>query len=164
MPTLLNRIRQASQLCKDIGITMSNRKLKIGNSIKFAGFTVSENGVSLDRDKTKALSDFPVPTDVSSLRSFLGRAKPIGNNVMCIWSAEHQKAFDETKRLLTLELFIKPFDPTLPTELLTDASRLHGLGYMFLQREDSGKLRVIKCGSCGLTHAQTRYGTVGSNG
>ena len=46
----------------------------------------------------------------------------------------------------------------LRTELVTDASKLHGLGFALLQLEESvEKSRLITCGSCALTPAQTRY-------
>jgi hypothetical protein len=53
----------------------------------------------------------------------------------------------------------KFFDPALPTELLTDASRLKGLGYALIQRDESG-MRLIKCGSRSLSPAETRYATI----
>ena len=49
------------------------------------------------------------------------------------------------------------FDDALPVELLTDASRLKGLGYALTQREPNGKLRIISCGSRSLSPAETRY-------
>lgn len=43
-------------------------------SVKYLGHVVSENGVETDPDKIKALSEWPVPTDIKTLRSFLGFA------------------------------------------------------------------------------------------
>ena len=37
-----------------------------------------------------------------------------------------------------------PFDPTLETLLLTDASKLHGFGYILLQRRADGKHNIVK--------------------
>lgn len=53
-----------------------------------------------------------------------------------------------------------PFDPSLKTELLTDASRLHGIGYALLQRDRFGKPRLIQCGSRSLSNAQKNYATI----
>ena len=64
---------------------------------------------------------------------------------------------------MTSEMLIKPFDPTLPTQVLTDASRLHGLGYLLLQHKTEGgktKVRVVQCGSFALTPAQHNYAVI----
>ena len=67
---------------------------------------------------------------------------------------------DRLREVLTSELLVKPFDPELPVELLTDAARLYGLGFALIQREASGRPRLIMCGSCGLTSTQKRYATI----
>jgi transposase InsO family protein len=55
---------------------------------------------------------------------------------------------------------VKAFDVNLPTELLTDASRLYGFGFALVQKEPEGALRLIQCGSCALTPAQKNYATI----
>jgi hypothetical protein len=46
------------------------------------------------------------------------------------------------------------------TELLTDASRLKGLGYALIQREPDGTPRLIQCNSKSLTLAQRGYAVI----
>ena len=46
------------------------------------------------------------------------------------------------------------------TILLTDASRLHGLGYALVQKSRKGELSLIQCGSRSLTPTQQRYATI----
>ena len=41
-----------------------------------------------------------------------------------IWGDRQQQEFEEVKKMLTSKLLVRPFDPKLPTELLTDASKL----------------------------------------
>jgi len=148
--------------------------------VKFAGHIISNLGVKPDPDKVNAISEFPRPTDLTSLRSFLGMANQLGNfiptlahvtqplrsllmkDVSYIWLPDHEKAFLATKKLLTSDLLVKPFDPNLPTELYTDASRLHGLGYILLQRHSDGTHRLVRCGSRSLQPAETRYATIGT--
>ena len=55
---------------------------------------------------------------------------------------------------------IKPFDPDKETFLLTDASRLHGIGFALLQKDKEGKNILIQCGSSSLTPTQQRYSTI----
>merc|ERR1712082_587821 len=52
---------------------------------------------------------------------------------------------------------LNPFNPSLHYTLLTDASRLHGLGYMLVQETPSGRKNIIKCGSVSLRPAQRNY-------
>ena len=47
-------------------------------------------------------------------------------NVAFLWLPAHQEEFEKAKDLLCSEMVVKPFDCDLETELLTDASRLHG--------------------------------------
>ena len=42
------------------------------SSVKYLGHVVSEHGVETDPDKIKALTDWPVPHNIKTLRSFLG--------------------------------------------------------------------------------------------
>ena len=175
---LRDRVQLILQKCEEIGITISKKKLQIGNEVKFAGFIVSADGVKPDPDKVKCLKDFPVPTDVTSLRSFIGLANQLGSflpdlsqamikmrsllkkNTPFLWTPEIQTEFDRAKRILTSEMLVKPFDPDLNTGLLTDAARLHGLGYILLQWKEDKKTRIIQCGSFALTPAQRNYATI----
>ena len=50
------------------------------------------------------------------------------------------------KNLLTSPTIAKPFDDAKETILLTDASRLHGLGYALVQKSRKGELLLIQCG------------------
>ena len=48
------------------------------------------------------------------------------------WDEEKQEEFDKAKRNLTESQKLCPFDPDLPVKLLTDTSRLNGLGFILL--------------------------------
>ena len=43
-------------------------------SISFLGHVVSENGIEVDPKKTETVANWPRPTSVSEIRSFLGLA------------------------------------------------------------------------------------------
>ena len=51
------------------------------------------------------------------------------------------------------------FDPALPTRLETDASRLHGLGYV-LRQLDGDDWKLVQCGSRFLTDTESHYSTI----
>ena len=72
----------------------------------------------------------------------------------------HEAEFQKLKNILTSDLLVKTFNPTLETMLLTDASRPNGLGYALLPKEANNILRLITCGSCSLNETQDRYATI----
>ena len=58
----------------------ANLKLKpetcslAGSEVRYLGYMVSRTGISADLQKVETVQNFPVPHDVTSLRSFLGLA------------------------------------------------------------------------------------------
>ena len=70
-----------------------------------------------------------------------------------------RKEFMEAKATFTnlARKRLHPFNPTLQCKLLTDASRLHGLGFMLIQEAPGGLKNIIKCGSVSLKSAQKNY-------
>ena len=175
---LLERIKIVLNRCRAAGIRVSKAKLNTGTTVKFAGFIFNADGVSPDPDKTAAIRDFPAPTNLTELRSFLGLAQQLGHfapdlshmasrlrallkkDVVFQWLPDHQKDFDGIKKVLCSPIVAKPFDPSLPTELLTDASRCYGIGCALVQRKPDGNLQLIHCASQSLTPAQRNYATV----
>ena len=172
---LFDRIKLVLEGCRKNGVTISRKKFRIGSEIKFAGFIVNEAGVKPNPEKIEGIKNFPRPTNVSELKSFLGMVgqldmfipdlnhvkQPLHDltkkNIVWRWLDVHQSAFDKTKEILSADLLNHHFDETLPVELLTDASRLKGLGFALTQKEPNGKLRIISCGSRSVTPAETRY-------
>lgn len=70
-----------------------------------------------------------------------------------------QDAFRQVVKILTSALVLKKFNPTRPTYLLTDASRLKGLSFTIVYlKEVVGKRRdkIVSCGSRSLNAAVCR--------
>ena len=171
--TLFLRVDAVLQRCRTHGITISKEKFIVGSEVTFAGFVVSSTGVRPDPAKVRAITKFPTPTDVTSVRSFLGLVNQLGifvsnlaavtdplrtllkKNVTWMWTPDHQAAFEAAKRRLAEPLNVAPFDLGKPTTLWTDASTLHGMGYAL---EQEG--RLIQAGSRSLLDAETRYAVV----
>ena len=76
-----------------------------------------------------------------------------------LWLEEHEKCFNKVKELLTSKTLVQPFNEAAETFMLTDASRLNGLGFALMQRKD-GEHTLVQCGSCSLTPTQQRYATI----
>ena len=116
---LWKRARFVLERCRKLGVTISRKKLEYGSEILFAGHTISAQGIRPDPAKTECISSFPTPTDVSSLRSFLGLANQLSffmpdlvqqlqqcrtllkKGTVWKWEAEHQAEFDMVKRILS---------------------------------------------------------------
>ena len=175
---LFVRIRMLLQRMREHGIKLSKKKFLVGSSVKFAGYLVTSDGIKPDPDKLKAIREFPRPKDLTALRSFLGLANQLTNflpdfvqntskmrqllkkNTAWLWTQEIDDEFEKVKLLLTSDAVVKPFDPSLKTQLLTDASRLFGLGYALIQLRSDGPNSLIACGSKSLTPTQQRYSTI----
>jgi DNA-binding protein Fis len=170
---LLSRITQVLKRCQEKGITLYRSKAEAGSSVKFAGYIISSDGVKPDPSKVQAITDFPRPSDVTGVRSFLGLANQLGmfvSNLAMVtnplrqllkkdsafsWTAEHEVSFNKCKDLLNSSLCVVPFTSDRPTCLYTDASCLNGLGFVLMQEG-----RVIQAGSRSLIDAETRYAVI----
>ena len=87
--------------------------------VEYLGYTVTNIGIAADPKKVEAVHSFPVPSDLKSLRSFLGLASyywwfipnfsrvahPLfvltRKDVPCVWNPTCEVAFVELKKLLT---------------------------------------------------------------
>ncbi|QQP41502.1 Uncharacterized protein FKW44_015903 [Caligus rogercresseyi] len=176
---LTQRLRCVLERCLTHNITLSLPKAKSGTSVKFAGFIVSSNGIAPDPTKTEAISKFVTPTNKTDLRSFMGLTNQLGSfvpdlahiteplrqllkqNNDFVWSYEHENAFKEVKKILTLPdgPVLSHFDPKLSTTLLTDASRLKGLGFALVQSHPDGTSKLVQCGSRFINETESRYAT-----
>lgn len=174
----LDRLRQILERFRQHRITINRKKFVFARpTTHFCGYGISEDGVHADPAKVKAIADFPVPANITSLRSFLGIVNQLADfstevavaadtlrellspKREFVWTQAHQASFEAVKKALSSTPVLAHFDPALPTMLQTDASRLQGLGYALLQRHGA-KWRLIQCGSRFLSDAETRYAVV----
>ena len=173
MDTLRNRIDQLLARCRSHNFTLSRKKLEIGESVEFAGQIVSQIGVQPNPEYLQGIRDFPAPKTVSELRSFLGMVNQLSTyhpglakhtgilqsllrkDTAYLWLEDHQAAFEQLKSDLLNTLALNHFDPSWNTRLITDASRLHGLGFVLMQHSDD-KTKVIQCGSRSLSAAEKK--------
>ena len=130
-----------------MSLSLSRSKFQIATSLNFAGCVVPSNGVQPDPSRISSLTDFPVPHDQTGVRSFLGLCNQFaffipdyqqhtvalrqltGKGRSFLWLPEHQVEFDKLTAILTSDTIVRHFDSTKDAVLLTDASRLLGLGY-----------------------------------
>lgn len=109
--------------------------------ISFLGFTaVAGKGIRMSDDKIKALRDWEPPENVSDLRSFLGTVNFYSKMIphfadiatsftdktkkgaVFEWNDDMKRTWKAFKEAIRSDVFVKAFDPKLPTNLETDAS------------------------------------------
>ena len=169
--------------CQERNFTLHPKKIAFGNKLVFAGYGVSDKGLSIDPRKVEAIRKFDRPGDVTDMKSFLGLAaqfqdacpnlmgtlKPLidttsykvtpgfdpkthkkikNKNRKIDWNPNLEEAFIKAKKLLTDAdgQVLRPFDPSLPLIIFTDASRLNGFGWIAMQ-EHQGIKYLVECGS-----------------
>lgn len=156
------------------------------NDVDFLGYRlrVGEDVAKLmiQQNKCKAILDWPVPKNLSQLRSFLGSAnfsrafvenfstiarrltdltagKHKSKNAVIKWGDEQQIAFDTIKKAITSAPALAIPDETKPFFLYTDASD-YGIGATLCQLNEQMKL-MQPCGfmSAKLTGAELNWTT-----
>jgi len=71
----IGRLEQLFERLKSANLKLKPSKCKLLRSeLSFLGHVVSSKGVGTDPEKISAVQDWPVPTDVKEIRSFLGLA------------------------------------------------------------------------------------------
>jgi hypothetical protein len=64
--------------CRAGNLTLSRDKVCWGQEISFAGYIIVDKGFFPDPKRTMAIANFPVPTDLTTLRGFLGLVNQLG--------------------------------------------------------------------------------------
>ena len=139
----------------------------------FLGYIISKDGLKVDPSKIEAILDWPIPTTVKEVQSFIGLcnyyrifikefaaiARPLHKltrkNVPFVWGADQQKAFNKLKELFTSAPILRNPDSNKPFIVETDASNF-AVGAI-LSQEFDGQLHPIAFLSSSLTKSQQNY-------
>ena len=131
------------------------------DKIQYLGHVITKEGISVDPDKIKAINDWPVPKDVTGIRSFMGImgyyrrfidgfsiiAHPITSlqkkGTKFIWSNKCQEIFEKLKHLLTTAPILRIADPYKDFVVCMDAC-LEGFRWCVITRGLRNKLRIKK--------------------
>lgn len=144
--------------------------------IEHLGYQIQLNKISKSPSKVKAITEMPRPTDLQGLRRFLGlvtyysRFLPnfssvthplrqlLRKNQKFRWSAACQAAFIKLKQEIASDRVVRPFDPTLPVLVATDASPT-GIAAV-LSHEVNGVEQPVAFVSRSLTEAEQNYSQI----
>ena len=139
------------------------------------GHIISEKGIEVDKAKVDLISKLPPPTNVKTVRQFLGHAgfyrrfiqdfskiakplyKLLEKDATFEWDSECQQRFEELKTHLTTAPIVRAPNWQLPFEVMCDASDL-AVGAVLGQRTE-GKPYVVYYASKTLNEAQRNYTT-----
>ena len=141
--------------------------------VEFLGHIVGRDGIRMMEDKVKAVQDWPTPSKVEHIRSFLGTAgyyrrfikdfskiaAPLSDltkeNVKFEWTSKQEEAFRKLKQAIATAPVLALPDPNLPFVVHTDAS---GFALGAVLQQDQGKgLQPIAYLSKKMLDAETRY-------
>ena len=75
----LNTVVAVLNRCREHGITLNPKKVQLLQSaVRYVGYIVSSDGIKANPTKIEAISEFPAPTNITELRSFMGMANQLG--------------------------------------------------------------------------------------
>src|SRR6478735_2276225 len=174
----LKDVRSVLSRLRDAQLSANLKKCRFASQeISFLGYIISPAGLKTDPAKIRAVSDFPVPTNVEMLRSFLGLAgyyrsfisrfsaisAPLNSLLKrdrtWIWNDEHQSAYDTLKSALVSAPVLRFPDFERPFELHTDGACTAGIGVMLCQRDpDNNRVYAVAFASRSLAPNERNYG------
>ena len=172
---LTTHVSKFLQTCKD-----ENLRLKIAKStfemqeVDFLGYRVRNRQYSPCSIKMAAIKDWPTPTNLKELHSFIGFCNFyrmfIANfsqiahllhlltkkNQEYVWEEAQQQVFQELKDQLMSSPVLRLPDLSRPFFVQTDASKL-GTGAVLLQKDDAGVSHPCAYLSQALVGAEQNY-------
>ena len=127
-----SRIREVCKASREGNLTL-NPKLQVAQEVEFAGYIISADGIKAEPYKLATLHGYPSPQNIQELRLFLGAAQQLAFYIpdlaqvsaplrpllkksnAFLWMPEHEAAFKAVKKIISSDLVVKPFDPSLLT-------------------------------------------------
>lgn len=162
----------------DAGLTLNLEKCNFFyKKIEYLGFEISINGIEPGSRKIDGVRNFPVPSDVRGVRSFVGLAsyfrrfvqnfavivRPLTDllkqDVKFTWDKEQINAFETIKRKLTEKPVLALYKPGAKVEVHTDASSV-GVGAILYQQQDNGEYKPISFYSRKCSKEESKYSSV----
>ena len=170
LQSVLSRIRNG-------GLKLKVKKCTFcAPQVKYLGHVVSKDGLSPDRRKVSAVNHFPIPQDLTQLRSFRGligyyrrfiqdfsmHAEPLfrlsKKNVPFVWGRDQEKAFSYMKKALTSSPILQFPDFNLPFYVQSDASD-KGFGAVLGQIRNGNEV-VVAYASKAISSSQVNWSNI----
>ncbi|XP_015747739.1 PREDICTED: uncharacterized protein K02A2.6-like [Acropora digitifera] len=171
------RVRLVLDRLQNAGIMLNNKCEFSKHRITFLGHVISDKGVEADPEKTKAVREFPQPTNVKELQRFNGMVNQLAKFIpelasineplrqllrkgnQFLWDQPQEKAFREIKQKLTSPDVLAYYDFSKRSVVPADACQ-DGLGAVLFQTDSSGNRRAIAFASRSLNDTEKRYAVI----
>ncbi|CAH8680112.1 unnamed protein product [Schistosoma rodhaini] len=146
-------------------------------SVKHLGFTFDADDSRPDPENVRAIRQMPTPTNISTLRSFMGlvsyytafvpsmhdiRAPLNGllrKNSTWNWTKECDTAFCKLKSIISSKLLLTHYDPCMPIIVAADVSA-YGLGAVISHQFPDASENAIMRASRTLIPAEKKYSQI----
>ena len=144
-------LRKLLDRARKVNLKLNRKKMNLKKQqVKFMGHMITKGGLKPDPDKVKAVKNMPKPTCEQEALSLLGFinylakflpklsevAQPLRDltraNAQFIWSRQHNKAFEDMKKLVVQHHVLKYYDVSEEVTLQREASE-RGLGATLMQ-------------------------------
>ncbi|CAH8528184.1 unnamed protein product [Schistosoma rodhaini] len=175
---LRERTTAVLQRVSDNGFRLRPEKCQLFlKSVKYLGFIFDAAGRRPDPENIRAIRTMPTPTNISTLRSFLGLVSYysafvpsmhdiraplnylLNKDISWNWTKECENAFCKLKTIISSELLLTHYDPSLPIVVAADASAF-GLGAVISHQFPDATEKAIMHASRTLTPAEKKYGQI----
>ena len=149
--------------------------------VNYLGHTISSEGLQPTKEKVRAITDAPTPTNVAQLRSFLGLVNYYGKFLPQLattlaplysllrktnkwqWTDKQQQAFKAAKDQLSSSKLLVHYNPDRELLLSCDASP-YGIGAVLSQISPNKEEKPIAFASRSLAPAERKYSQLDKEG
>ena len=143
--------------CMEKDLHLNPDKIQINvPTVPFFGQVLTKEGLRPDPHKVDVIKQWPTPTNVTELQSFLGSVnylckfipylsdlrQPLQgllkSNSEFLWTQVHEKTFNNIKEAIAKDVTLTSFDQEQPLFIKVDASK-KGIGVVILQPDKNTK-------------------------
>lgn len=171
-------VKQVLERLRSANLFANAKKCEFDKShVEYLGFIISSKGVQMNPKKFSTIVDWPLPTTVKKIQSFLGFTNfyrhfihhyadmvlplnalttNLGKSAFKGLTDAAKDAFEKLKTAFTTAPVLKHFDPLLPTTVVTDASDF-ALAAILLQPDSQDILHPIAYHSRKFALAEINY-------
>lgn len=170
----LDTINEVMFKLESAGIKLKIKKCRFfASKIKFLGYEISKDGMSMSKDRVDSIKNMPLPTNKKQLQSFLGVVnyfrifihkftqicEPLYDllrkGVTFLWTPAHTESINLLKKKLIIAPIMRFPNYDVPFHIHTDASNA-GIAAVLMQ-EHNGLLHPLAYVSKTITKAQRNY-------
>ena len=171
----LQTVKKVLDIYKCNNVTLKREKCQIAvTELTFLANQLTANGLKPHPFKVKSIVEFTTPKEQADAARFLGIDKYLARytenlsqwtfhirsllkvNVVFTWRSEHEKEFNELKKLLSSQPLIQFYNLQLLIKISCDTSKKKGLGAILEQSHEHQWLPVAYAFRT-ITKTQSRY-------